>query len=290
MNREMNSDKYIFDAGVIYKDVTFATDGSFEQYTYLGETSGGTTLTIEQEYRDIEVDGRHVATKDGVVKVTESAMISTSIKTANPENLKMALIGAIDTSNLNYDIITSKQEVESTDYITNVVLVARYGKDNPLDLQGKLAIVVLDNVLNMNGLNMEMADDGEAVFEVELKAHADSNILDTRITPFEIRIPNPKYGISMLVDGLVSEGDLISLQLINQGTTEPVGNQFTGTVEGINVLIQTVYTDEELKDNIVYEFEVSINGTPQATKALVGQKNELIVGQYTELDDYIVSE
>ena len=47
---------YLINAAVIYKDVTYATVGGFTG-TLIGATEGGVTVTIEENYRNPEVDG-----------------------------------------------------------------------------------------------------------------------------------------------------------------------------------------------------------------------------------------
>ena len=60
------SKRYIINAATVYTGLKFE-DGKFTGDLH-GATSGGVTLTIEQEYRDIEVDGTgHVKVKDNKV-------------------------------------------------------------------------------------------------------------------------------------------------------------------------------------------------------------------------------
>ena len=68
------SKNYVIDAATVYTNVTYVEATGFAG-TLHGATSGGVTVTIEQSYRDIEVDGTsHMKVKGN--KVMESATAS----------------------------------------------------------------------------------------------------------------------------------------------------------------------------------------------------------------------
>lgn len=48
---------YIVNAGAVYKNLTWNTESQKWEGELFGATSGGNKLTIEQNYRQIEVDG-----------------------------------------------------------------------------------------------------------------------------------------------------------------------------------------------------------------------------------------
>ena len=95
---EKTSKNYLINAAAVYTDVTY-TEGAGFTGTLHGATSGGVTLTIEQTYRDIEVDGTsHIKVKGN--KVLESAFASATVnlKEITAESIRQSLNGAIETS------------------------------------------------------------------------------------------------------------------------------------------------------------------------------------------------
>jgi hypothetical protein len=96
--------------------------------------------------------------------------------------IKAAIIGSVDSAtNLDYDTITGKNEVELTDYITNVALVGLLsGTDKPV-------IIILKNVLSLDGLAVKRDDEKDNVLPITFTAHMDPST--PTVLPYEIRYP-----------------------------------------------------------------------------------------------------
>lgn len=166
----------ILDAGVVYLNYGLANE------RILGATSGGNTFTVERETREIEIDGVKGKVKGMRRLISENAMLTVNLKEMSADNIKLALNGAVDTTDLTHDVITSKGDIADTDYLDNVAIVAPVlGKDTP-------CIIVLSNALSDgDSLEMSLEDDNESTIELQLSAHYDPNALET--VPYEIRYP-----------------------------------------------------------------------------------------------------
>lgn len=162
------AEKFLLDAGAFYKNATM--DDATGAFTgeRLGATSGGGSLSIKPEMRKIEVDGVPENAKgltvidDFVIELTANLMEVTL------ENLQSALVASdVDKStNTVYDIITLRRTLLDTDYIDNVAWVGRKSDNTPV-------IIILDNVLNSDGLSIDMKPKSEGLIPVTFTAHAD---------------------------------------------------------------------------------------------------------------------
>lgn len=176
-----NSSKnhFIVDAGAIYTNVTLGEDGEFTG-DLLGATAGGNEFTVDQEIREIEVDGVKGRGK-GLQAVTYmNPNLTVNLKELSAKNLSQIIAGGnLDETDTTYDVLTSKGTIEDTDYIDNVALVGRVtGSQKPI-------VIVLYNVLSIEGLEMSFEDDSEVVIPVTFGGHYD----ETMEVPYKIYLP-----------------------------------------------------------------------------------------------------
>ena len=168
------------DAGAVYLNY----DETDERL--LGATRGGNTFTIEQEVREIEVDGARGPVK-GLRRVTSvRAQIVANLLEMTTENLKAALAGATVEENGTHDIITRKLTIEDSDYLKNVALVGEIsGSQEPV-------ICIVKNALSDGNFSVNTADKDEAGLEVTFTGHFDPDKMDEE--PWEIRFPKIASG------------------------------------------------------------------------------------------------
>lgn len=179
------SERYLMDAGAVYKNLTFDELTGEATGDLLGATSGGNELVIEQETREVEVDGVKSRTKGGTILVREDANLTVNLKELTADNITMAIAGASKTASdiEGYDEIKGKGRIDIEDYTGNVALVARLsGNQKPI-------IVVLENVLSMEGLTLTTEDDNEAVVALNLGAHYDEDETGVAESPYTIYWP-----------------------------------------------------------------------------------------------------
>lgn len=179
---------YVINAAVVYTNVTHTEPGGFEG-TLHGATSGGVKVTIEQEYRDIEVDGTsHTKVKGNKALESANATITANMKEITAETIRQSLNGTIEDATpeeapTGYKVIRTKRKVEDTDYIDNMAVVGTLsGTDEPV-------IAIIDNALCISGLDGETQDNGEMVIEQIYQAHASIEQLETEEFPWRILYP-----------------------------------------------------------------------------------------------------
>ena len=164
---------YLIDSATVFKNVTYAVGPGFTG-TLIGATQGGVVVTIEQNYRNPEVDGTtHLQgkVKGNVILESATAQVTIKLKELTAENLRGSLNGtmvdALSTeAPTGYKKITTKRVVASGDYLTNIAVVGTLaGSAEPV-------IFIIDNPLNTNTTEVATEDNGEAVLELIYVAHA----------------------------------------------------------------------------------------------------------------------
>ena len=171
------SKRYMFDAGVIYKNYNFTTGVG----TLLGATSGGVTFTIERDVKEFGVDTLLGKTKGYRRIISENASITAQLFEWTSENVKMSLPGTDSVVDGDYNKITCSRDIEDSDYIDNIVMVVKM-PDN------KIARFGLFNALCDEGLEIATTDEEESVPSVTFSAHYDPTD-DLDIRPYRIDIP-----------------------------------------------------------------------------------------------------
>ncbi|WP_440896239.1 hypothetical protein ACS127_17215 [Amphibacillus sp. Q70] len=182
------SERYLIDAATVYTGVKYVKDEGFQGDLH-GATSGGVTLTIEQEYRNVEVDGaNHVPVRGNQVLETATGTITTNMKEITAETIRRALNGSIadateDEAPEGYEVIKSKRYIENDDYLENIAIAGRLsGTTKPI-------IAILDNALCTSGLEVATEDNNEAVIEQVYTAHATDEQLNSDEMPWRIYYP-----------------------------------------------------------------------------------------------------
>lgn len=175
-----STERFIIDAGAVYLNSTFDEGTGEFTGTLLGATSGGNEFVIQQELREIEVDGVKGRGKGLEVITFQNPTLTVNLKEMTAENLTMALAGGeLDTSDTHYDVLTSKGTIDLEDYISNIALVGRLtGSEKPV-------VIVVENVLSIEGLTMTFEDDNEVVIPVAFAGHYD----ESSKAPFKIYFP-----------------------------------------------------------------------------------------------------
>lgn len=178
----------MFGAGTFHKNLVFTAgeggaSGSWNfESSIIGATQGGGKLTITPEFVDVEADGALVLVKGLKVKTGETASMETSVLEVTKDILKSALIAQDGTSaDSNYDLIESKPDIETGDYLDNIAFVGK-------TLDGRNVIVIMDNALCTSGLETEGKNKEASVLSYTFECHADlDGDLDT--LPYHIYYP-----------------------------------------------------------------------------------------------------
>lgn len=155
-------------AGTIHKDLQWKTN-KFEG-AIIGATSGGNSLEIKGEVKDIEIDGAHVKVKGLAVMQGGTAKMEVNFAEVNEDVIKYGMIASKSTSSdaTDYDLFEPKATIEEGDYIQNLGFVGKTA-DGKKDI-----IVIFENGLCTSGLKLEGKDKENAVIKLEIEAYANN--------------------------------------------------------------------------------------------------------------------
>lgn len=183
------SKNYLINAATVYTGVKYEAEGGFSG-TLHGATSGGVTLTVEQNYRDIEVDGTsHMKVKGNKVLESANATLTANMKEITAETIRQSLNGVITDAEetdgpTGYKVIRTKRYIDDGDYLDNIAVVGTLsGTNEPV-------IAILDNAISTGGLELSTEDNNEAVVEQTYEAHASVEQLDADEFPWKILFPS----------------------------------------------------------------------------------------------------
>ena len=185
---------YLINAGAIYKNLAWNPKGGKDskgqwEGELLGATAGGNKVTVEVNYRVVDIDGVFTPAVGQKILESQTAKIETNVKVLTAENIRMAINGEIkeaDGTNAptGYKVISGKSKLENTDYIENLGIVGTMsGTNDPI-------IVIIDNALCTSGLDFETKDNDEAVISMTFEAHADEDKVDDLSLPCRIYFPS----------------------------------------------------------------------------------------------------
>jgi hypothetical protein len=165
-------EKIFFGAGTIHKGLIFdSTSNTFENFenSLVGATNGGSTLTITPEVTKVEVDGVYVSVKGLNVKTGEIATLETNFATTDSDVMTSMVIGGKAAAG-NYDVISSKPDINYGDYWDNIAFV---GETLP-DANGvkKDVVAILPNALCTSGLAINGQSKTQAVYTATFECNA----------------------------------------------------------------------------------------------------------------------
>jgi len=209
---EETTQRFIIDSGAVYvfSDLESLTGDLSEGIPMdpddwndnrLGATSGGNSFTVEQEFREIEIDGVPGQTKGGRRKVNVVPTLTANIIEMSTDNFKYAFPGAdaIDWpagedleegDDPSHDLITRTCDIELADYVDLVALagtLSGYSHCEDNDAIGEPVIFLIKNGLSDQSITIDTNDDDEVVFELQFTGHYDWEDLITE--PWKILFP-----------------------------------------------------------------------------------------------------
>jgi len=169
--------RLIIDSGAVYKDFVDQDNPG----TLLGATRGGNTFTIEQEIREMVVDGAKGPVKGGrrITRVNTKLVCNFiehsadlwehAIPGSDYEPDHTTTISPVDDDHVEFK---RNLQIQLTDYIDNIVIVGQIsGTDQAI-------VCGLHNALADGNFEMAFVDNDESVLTVQFTAHFNDNTLD----------------------------------------------------------------------------------------------------------------
>lgn len=161
----------IIDTGVVYVNY-----GEVDE-KLLGPCKGGNSFVVEQEFKEVEYDGRRGKTKGFRRIINENAALTVRLMDLSQDNIMLALAGA-NIDGTTSAITNGDRTILDTEYLKNIALVGT-------TTGGASKVITLYNVLSDNGLTMELVDKDELAVELHFSAHYDPTNLASPIYKIE---------------------------------------------------------------------------------------------------------
>lgn len=219
----------LLDAGAVYANYGLAGE------MLIGATSGGSDFSVKTKMRQPKIDGIKSNFAKGMEIIAD---VETTLKVnfleVTPAILQMALIGSIDAvSDANYNIITGKTVIASSDYLANIAWVGTLsGSTYPV-------VIVLKNVLSLDGLQIKTEDQKDITLPVTFTAHIDP--ATPTILPYEIRYPKLSTGVPFnLLGAPVIDNGKIQLTFSDTVNASVFKDGFTATLLGAANVITAI--------------------------------------------------
>lgn len=176
-------------AGTWFKGLAYGEDGWTG--TVLGATSGGSSIKITPEVKDIEIDGALALGKGLAVMQGGTGEAEVNFAEINSDILKMTTLGEVLAPEAEgyvegFDCIQTKNSIQEGDYVENLGFVG-YTAD-----QSKQIIAILDFALCKSGFQIDPKNKENAVIKATFTAYGD---IDTDLDRVPIRIYYPKTSI-----------------------------------------------------------------------------------------------
>lgn len=173
-------------AGTWFKNLKYDTNGWSGDI--LGATSGGSSIKIAPEVKDIEIDGALALSKGLAVMQGGTGEAEVNFAELNADILKYTTLGKVLSSSETgyvdgFDCIQTKNAIVEGDYIENLGFVG-YTAD-----QSKQIIVILDYALCKSGFQFDAKNKENTVVKATFTAYGDMN---TDLDRVPIRIYYPK--------------------------------------------------------------------------------------------------
>ena len=139
-----------FGPGTIHKGLKYANNAWNFKESLVGATSGGSKVSIVPEIYRPEIDGVYVNVKGLAKKLGEKATMEVNFCEVTEDIVQAATFAeAGESEDTNYEVYTSKSDIEEGDYWENIAYVG-----TRLDT-GKKCIFIMDNALCTSGFEQE---------------------------------------------------------------------------------------------------------------------------------------
>ena len=166
---ETTPQNILLGAGTIHKNLTWDSSAKAWKGDIIGATSGGNSVEIKGEIKDIELDGALVKVKGLAVMQGGTATMEVNFAELSADVIKMGMIGEVGTSEAEgYTMIQTKANIDEGDYIDNFAFVGKTANG------AKDIIVILESALCTSGLKIEGKNKENSVIKLTMEAYAEN--------------------------------------------------------------------------------------------------------------------
>ncbi|WP_373718275.1 hypothetical protein [Jeotgalibaca porci] len=214
--------RFQLNAGALLENLTWVKDleGASGKWSgdLIGATSGGSSISLVNTFRQAEIDGVFTAVVGGDSIESSEGKFEVNMIEWTANNLKRALLADVKTSDgteypEGYEVITTRREVKSTDYIENLAYVGTItGSNNPI-------IIIMHHAFPTGGLEFEPKDKQEGIYKLVFEARASADNANDTSLPVTILFPNATDGVSgFAAQGKKIDGGPTEVQPVKEDT------------------------------------------------------------------------
>ena len=214
--------RFQLNAGALLENLTWVKDleGASGKWSgdLIGATSGGSSISLVNTFRQAEIDGVFTAVVGGDSIESSEGKFEVNMIEWTANNLKRALLADAKTSDgtqypTGYEVITTRREVKSTDYIENLAYVGTItGSNNPI-------IIIMHHAFPTGGLEFEPQDKQEGIYKLVFEARASADNANDTSLPVTILFPSATAGYSgFAAKGKKIDGGPVEVQPTKEGT------------------------------------------------------------------------
>lgn len=180
---ETTPENILLGAGTIHKNLTWDSSSKTWKGDIIGATSGGNSVEIKGEIKDIELDGALVKVKGLAVMQGGTATMEVNFAELSTDVMKMGMLGEVGESEAEgYTMLQPKANITEGDYVDNFAFVGKTANG------AKDIIVILESALCTSGLKIEGKNKENAVIKLTMEAYAE-NAGDLDRVPAKIYYP-----------------------------------------------------------------------------------------------------
>lgn len=163
--------KLPYGAGVYFTGLPFnplvAPTEADVKTAIIGATQEGGTFTVTPEFFTPELDGVSVPVKELQVKVGETAQMEVSFAELTADlAAKMAIAKVSETTDKEYDVITSSENLTAGHYYEGFGYYGRF-------LDGRPLIIIFKNALCTSGITTDAKNKTNSLFKGTFACHSD---------------------------------------------------------------------------------------------------------------------
>lgn len=175
-----------FGPGAVYKNLVY--DATTKKWTgdVLCATKDGSKFSIVPNIVPLELDGANVAFVGSDIKVGETATMEINVAEYKNELIANAVIGEveIDGKATDYEVITTKENISTGDYISNLAFVGLTATKTPI-------VVIFEKALCTSGLESEHKPKSQGGYSLKFEARATDMTGNLDKLPVKIYRPKP---------------------------------------------------------------------------------------------------
>lgn len=174
---EETAKNILLGAGTFHENLKWNTQEKKWDGTIIGATTGGGKVSIEGEYKDLDIDGALVLFEGQTVKLGGKASMEFNLAEIKDKTINIGThFKKTDSDVDEYDLYVDKPNIEKGDYLENFGYVGKTA-DGKKDI-----IVIFESALCKSAFEIEGKNKDQSSFKITLEAYAkyaEDSALDT---------------------------------------------------------------------------------------------------------------